>query len=87
VLHSPSLAHADIVERRSGMESISNAWAGNVLAALEAQLDTAHHGTLLHPAGLVSYNTRDRRDVHSVSCKALFVMGLSAVILREQVVS
>jgi len=86
VLHSPSLAYADIVERRCGMENISNARAGNVLAALEAQLDTTHHGTPLHPAGLVPYNTHDRRELHTVSCKALLVMGLSAVIWREQVV-
>ncbi len=88
VLHSPILAYADIVERMSGMESTSNAWAGHVLAALEAQLDITHHGTPLHPAtlGLVPYNTRDRREMHSASCKALLVMDLSAVMWTEQVV-
>lgn len=58
------------------MENISNARAGSVLAALEAQLDTTHHGTLLHPAGLVPYNTHDRSEELKTSCKVFVGHGV-----------
>ncbi len=46
------------------MTGIMNAWACSVLAALETQLDTIHHGTPLRPAGGIRYTSQDKRNMH-----------------------